>query len=84
MVGLRRESCLVFISFGLAGTGRAFSEATKDSGHQGMLTKMHQGVGRQTDRSVPELAQYRIRLKSYICLLSDHGKHPLACSDIPF
>lgn len=42
--------------------GRVCSSGRKDSGHQG--TEMHQGVGGQSDRSVPESAQYRIRLKS--------------------
>lgn len=44
--------------------GRVCSAGRKDSGHQGMLTEMHRGIGGQSDRSVPESAQYRIRLKS--------------------
>lgn len=46
--------------------GRACSAGRKDSGHLGMLTEMHQGVGGQSDRSVPESARYRIRVQFHL------------------
>lgn len=53
-----------FHSAELGRDGRACSAGRKDAGHQGMLTEMHQGVGGQSDGSVPEVAQCRTTLKS--------------------
>lgn len=54
--GWRGEG-LPSVPFHLAGLGHgACSTGRKDSGHQGMLTVMHQGFGGQSDESVPQSA----------------------------